>query len=72
MYDTLSTTELTTLQDMLYTATEKVYRMANLAPADRDWLSRYRPVHAEIARLFLEAGQELLNRLDNPHEMTAA
>ncbi len=68
MYDALSTTELTALQDMLYTATEKAYQMTHVTPADQTRLGH----HAEIARLFLEAGQELLNRLDRAHEMTAA
>jgi hypothetical protein len=60
MYDSLNTTELTVLQDMLYTATEKAYQLAHAASADQARLGH----HAEIARLFLEAGQELLDRLD--------
>jgi len=44
----------------------------NLAPQNHGWLARYWPVHTETARLFLEAGEELLDRLDNTHKMTAA
>lgn len=72
MYGALSNTELTVLQDMFYTATEKTYRLANLAGDTEGVTYRYRPVHAEIARLFLEAGQELIFRLDSSHEMKAA
>jgi hypothetical protein len=63
MYQALSTPELTALQSKLYTATEEAYGMAGLVLGDRDWIRRYRPVHAEVARLFLEAGRELLDRL---------
>ena len=44
----------------------------NLAAQNHGWLARYWPVHTETARLFLEAGEELLDRLDNTHKMTAA
>jgi len=57
---------------MLYTATERAYCVLNLAPVNHGWLARYWPVHAEIAWLFLEAGEELLDRLDNSHKMTTA
>ena len=72
MYDALSTTELTALQEVLYTATERAYWVLNLAPQNHGWPARYWPVHTETARLFLEAGEELLDRLDNTHKMTAA
>jgi hypothetical protein len=72
MYDTLSTKELTALQEMLYTATEEAYWTASLGPGNRAWLARYRPVHTEIARLFLEAGEELIDRLDHGCACTAA
>ena len=65
-------TELTALQEALYTATERAYWVVNLAPDNRGWLAWYRPVHTEIARLFLEAGEELLDRLDNAQKLTAA
>lgn len=72
MYDALSTPELVVLQDMLYTATEKAYRLANLVPDCDDWLDRYRPVHNEVARLFLEAAHELLGRLGSQRELAHA
>ncbi len=72
MYSALSARELAVLQNMLYTATERTYRLANLARDSEGRLGTYRPVHGEVARLFLEAGQELLDRLDNKHEMTVA
>ena len=72
MYDALSTTELTALQEVLYTATERAYWVLNLAAQNHGWLARYWPGHTETARLFLEAGEELLDRLDNTHKMTAA
>ena len=54
MYKVLSTPELMTLQSKLYTATEEAYKMASLVMGNQDWVRRYRPVHAEVARLFLE------------------
>ena len=72
MYDALTITELTALQEVLYAATERAYWVLNLAPQNPGWLARYWPVHTETARLFLEAGEELPDRLDNTHRMTAA
>ena len=72
MYDALSTTELTALQEVLYTGTERAHQVAHLAPENRGWLARYRPAHTEIAHLFLEAAEELIDRLDHAQEMTAA
>lgn len=71
MYDALSTAELAVLQDMLYTATEKAYRLTGLT-AGRAGRLDYRPVHVELARLFLGAGEELLGRLDDARQTTAA
>lgn len=71
MYDALGTAELAVLQEMLYTGTEKAYRLANLVP-DRHWMARYQPVHAEVARLFLEAAKELVTRLGTPALAQAA
>jgi hypothetical protein len=62
MYDALSTAELAVLQKMLYAATEKAYRLANLTSDSADLTDRYFPVHTEIAHLFLEAGHELRSR----------
>ncbi len=67
MYDVLSTAELGVLLNILYTATEKAYRLANLYGAD--WQHRF-PVHAEVARLFLEAGNELTDRLKHTEQKT--
>jgi hypothetical protein len=72
MYDALSTPELVALQEMLYTATEKAYRLANILPDCDDWLAVYRPVHTEVARLFLEAAHELLGRLGSPRQLAHA
>jgi len=66
MYDVLSTTELGALIGILYTATEKAYRLAS--HNSTDWLDRY-PIHAEVARLFLEAGNELMGRLKNAEQI---
>jgi hypothetical protein len=62
MYDALSLTELNSLRETLYSASERAYWAVSLAPGNRGWLARYQPVHAEIASLFLEAGQEQLGR----------
>ena len=76
MYELLTPSELTALQDILFSATENAYRLANLAPKDLDWQTHYRPVHAEVAWLFLEVGQELVSRLGSipgsPHELTCS
>jgi hypothetical protein len=72
VYDALTTAELTALQEALYTATERAYWVINLARENQDWLARYGPVHIEAAWLFLEAGEELLDRLKNAHKITAA
>jgi hypothetical protein len=71
MYKALSTPELATLQGRLYSATEEVYMMANLAAGNQDWMGRYRSLHVEVAQDFLEAGEELLARLGNTGELTA-
>ena len=72
MYDALTTTELTILQNMLYSATEEAYKAAGLAQHDPVWLGCYQSIHSEIARLFIESGQELLSRLDHGDEVSAA
>jgi hypothetical protein len=50
-YDALTDTELTILQDMLYTATEKAFQAGNPE------------FHADMASIFLDAGYTLLDRL---------
>src|SRR5487761_1583896 len=64
MYDLLTTTELTVLQSMLFEGTEEACRTAALKGDDPDWVEQYRPTHREIAHLFIEAGTELIRRLD--------
>lgn len=51
IYEALTTAELTVLQDLLYTATEKAFAL------------RDRSLHGELAELFMEAGHALLGRL---------
>jgi hypothetical protein len=69
MYKVLSTPELMALQSKLYTATEEAYGMAGLIMGNQDWVRRYRSLHTEVARLFLEAGRELLARFGNTPEL---
>jgi hypothetical protein len=71
MYKALSTPELMALQRKLYTATEEAYSMASLVLGNQDWVRRYWPLHTEVARLFLEAGRELLARFSNTPELVA-
>ena len=49
MYDALTMTELTALQEVLYAATERAYWVLNLAPQNHGWLARYWPVHRDRA-----------------------
>jgi hypothetical protein len=64
MYDSLTTAELTALQDMLFAAVEEAYRVVNIKGGNSAWFERYRPMHQELGYLFIEAGEELLVRLD--------
>jgi hypothetical protein len=64
MYDLLTTAELTVLQKMLYDGTEDAYRVTRSGDEELGWTDRYRPVHREVGRLFIEAGTELVERLD--------
>jgi hypothetical protein len=64
MFDTLTTTELTVLQGMLYEGTTESYRVTRLGLQNAGWFAAYRPVHSEIGQLFIEAGTELVGRLD--------
>lgn len=64
MYDLLTTAELKVLQSMLYEGAEEAYR---LVASSRDFPRQYpefRATHREIALEFIEAGTELLKRLD--------
>jgi hypothetical protein len=64
MYDTLTTKELKTLQSMLYEATENAFRAVNFKHGCPDWINHYAALHFEIGQLFIEAGTELLQRLN--------
>lgn len=64
MYDLLTTKELTLLQSMLFEATEDTFHAVTVKSRNPAWLVRYRPFHQELGNLFIEAGTELLFRLD--------
>lgn len=64
MYDVITTSELTVLQSMLFEGAEDVYRFADLVSDDRELAAHYCATHQEIAHLFIEAGSELIVRLD--------
>jgi hypothetical protein len=64
MYDALTMSELCVLQSMLYEGTEDAFRVAHLNRSDPAWFGYYRPVHREVAVLFIDAGTELVARLD--------
>jgi hypothetical protein len=70
MYELLSTTQLNVLQSMLFEGTEDAYRLASIKDGNPGWAEHYRPVHRELGHLFIEAGTELLERLD--HQVQAA
>jgi hypothetical protein len=71
MYHALTTRELTVLQSMLYEATENAYRVVSFKHGCPDWINHYGPVHLETGDLFIEAGTELLQRLNqlSPHRL---
>ncbi len=64
MYELLTTSELTVLQSMLFEGAEEVYKLADLVCDDPECAELYRSAHREIAHLFIEAGTELIGRLD--------
>lgn len=64
MYEMITTSELTVLQSMLFEGTEDIYRFAKLVSNDLELAARCRATHREIAHLFIEAGSELVVRLD--------
>ncbi len=68
MYESLTIDELNALQSMLYDGTQAALILANLRLQDPDWFDRYAPVHSEVGHLFLEAGQELADRLEITQE----
>jgi hypothetical protein len=64
MYNLLTTKELTTLQSMLFEATEAAFQAVTAKNEDPAWFARYRPLHRELGNLFIEAATELLLRVD--------
>jgi hypothetical protein len=64
MYDLLTTAELNVLQSMLFEGTEDAFRIASITDGNPGWAQRYGPVHRDLGYLFIEAGTELLVRLD--------
>lgn len=64
MYNLLTTSELTVLQSMLYEGTEDAYGLVGLKRDQPPWAADYVPLHCELAHLFLEAGSELVDRLN--------
>jgi hypothetical protein len=71
MYDPLTTTQLTVLQKMLFEAVEEAYRLINVQDGDPTWMERYHPMHQELGHLFIEAGEELLVRLNRSSKRLA-
>jgi hypothetical protein len=64
MYDLLTTAELNVLQSMLFEGTEDAFRIASIMDGNRGRAQRYAAVHRDLGYLFIEAGTELLVRLD--------
>ena len=64
MYDLLTMAELNVLQSMLFEGTEDAFRIASITDGNRGWAQRYGAVHRDLGYLFIEAGTELLLRLD--------
>jgi len=64
MYEMLTRAELTILQNILFESTEEAYRVADLMRDHPDSFTSYRQVHHELGHLFIEAGTELLEMLD--------
>jgi hypothetical protein len=64
MYDSLTTKELTALQNVLLGAVDEAYCVGTAEDGGDAWLERYYPIHQEFGELFIEAGEELLVRLE--------
>jgi hypothetical protein len=64
MYEMLTRAELTMLQNILFEGTEEAYRVADLMSDCPHSFMSYRQVHREVGHLFIEAGTELLEWLD--------
>jgi hypothetical protein len=66
VYEALTTEELNMLQEMLYEGVGAAFRVASGGLREPESFKRHAPVHAEVGRLFLEAGEELVGRLAPP------
>lgn len=64
MYYMLTTSELTTLQDMLFEGTERAFWIASQDCLDPNSTKRLRATHKEVAHLFIEAATELATLFD--------
>lgn len=64
MYDLLTMKELALLQSMLFEATEDAFNTVTAKNGNPAWFVRYRPFHRELGDLFIEAGTELMFRLN--------
>jgi hypothetical protein len=64
MYDSLTTMELTLLQDMLFGAVETAYRILSFKDCSLARFAHYHPMHRELGYLFIEVGEALIARLD--------
>ncbi|HEX6527794.1 MAG TPA: hypothetical protein VF070_48410 [Streptosporangiaceae bacterium] len=64
MYEMLSTRELTVLQSMLFEGAGDLHKLADLKRDDAGYAAPCRSAYREIAHLFIEAGTELIGRLD--------
>jgi hypothetical protein len=64
MYDSLTVKELTALQNVLLGAVDEAYWVGTVEDGGDAWVRRYYPVHRELGELFIEAGEELLVRLE--------
>jgi hypothetical protein len=72
MYDALTFRELTVLQSMLYEGTQNALSIASLGRSDIARYNQYMPLHKELGLLFIEAGTELLERIDSEDRAQAA
>jgi hypothetical protein len=71
-YHQLTVRELTVLQSMLYEGTEDAYRLAHVRGFPAGWTDRYRQLHRDLGQLFIEAGTELISRIDASARQQAA
>lgn len=63
MYEMLTTGELSVLQEMLYAAVEKAYKICGADQINCEAFERYRAFHRELGYTFIQAAEELQERL---------